>query len=166
MRLEEFVEFKERVTKEGITFKGVNADTVYDTYATKIYPYLSLIGEFMSRERPASEKQIRRALGVGRVTWSKAKECFEDLVDYLGCSESFFNLKTELDLQKGLINTEYKNPKLQEMQQMMYNKEQYKPEKGDAEVVLPTVKIEFVDASISEEELEQQFPQDEEDVKE
>lgn len=151
-------EFDELLLEENIVIRGVKTDKVYDTYYSKVYPYLDLIGDFMSRDAPASEKQLRRALGVGTNTWGACKKVFVELNDYLDTKESYMHLKVELDLEKGLQNTEYKQPKLQEMRQQIYNRDRYKP-KADIEVEMPkTLTVVIEDAGKSDEELKEFEP--------
>ena len=148
--------FNELLKEKEIALSGINEETVYDTYYTKIYPYLSLIGDFMARENPATEKQLRRALGVGSRTWSECVKIFDEFEDMLSCKESFMNLKVELDLERGIQNTEYKQPKLQEMRQQLYNKEMYRPKEDDEGSNIPTtIEVRIVDASVDEETLEE-----------
>jgi|LGOV01.1.fsa_nt_gb hypothetical protein len=150
-------EFTQYLEDNEIEIGNVNPNTIYDTYYTRIYPYLTLIGDFVARPIPATEKQIRRALGVGSGTWNACKRVFEEFVDYLGCKESFLQLATEIHIQKGLQATEYKQPKILEMEQLLYNRENYKPKDDSDENKIPTtIEVRIVDASVDEGKLEEE----------
>jgi len=111
----------------------------------------------MSRETPATEKQLRLAFKVSTRLWNVCKSVFEEFSEYLGIKESFMGLMVELDLQKGMIETEYKNPKMHEMRQHLYNADRYKPKGDNVNIEAPKVEITFTDARMSEEELDEAF---------
>ena len=138
-------------------FKGLNPDRVYEDYYTLVYPYLAIIGEFSSREEAISESQLRKALGVGARYWKAFKDLFEDFRDMLNTRESFMSLKTEIDLAKGIMATEHKNPKMIEMSAKYYNKRFREMNKVSEDIQHPKVIIEFSDASMTEEELDKEF---------
>jgi len=110
----------------------------------------------MSRETPATEKQLRFAFKVSARLWNVCKEIFEELADYLSVKESFMGLVVELDLQKGMKETEYKNPKMHEMRQHLYNSENYKPKGTGTELELPkTLTVVVENHKMSDEALDE-----------
>ena len=154
---EDYDDFCEQHNEDAEIFKRIKRDTVWETYKIKIEPYLRIIGDFRGRDTVATETQIRLALGVGLENWRVCKKLFPDLEEYLGLKETFLGLKAELDVQKGLINTEYKNPKLHDIQLEMYNQKYRDRKKQEYEEEFPTIKVVYEDARMSEEELDEEF---------
>lgn len=147
--------FEKKYPKGSKELNGLNPDTVYDDYYELVHPYLDVIAEFMSRDVPATEMQLKYAFGVSGKKWNVFKNVFPELDEYLGCKVSFMNFKSEIDLQKGLKNTEYKNPKILEMNLQMYNEDYRNRKSADTEVVLPkTIEVVVQDYTMSDEELE------------
>lgn len=129
--------------------RSVSPEHIYDSYMLSIRPYLSVISELIA-EGSVTEKQIKMSLGISGRVWNACLDFFEDFKEVLESKERLAQLNGDLLLIKGMEATEYKNPKMIEMYQYRFNPK-YKPKQDKVEVELPTVKIEYVDASIDEE---------------
>jgi len=150
-------QFDELIEEEDKRLRGMKKQSVYDGYVYKIRPYIPVIAEFLSRDTPATHKQLKGALGVSGTLWNACVGLFEELSEVLSVEEDFIQLKADMMLMKGVEETEYKNPKMIEMFQQRYNP-LYKPKGQEVELKLPRVEIVFSDEGVDEEYLEQFDP--------
>lgn len=157
MKWEEF----DTMYKNGSSIlKGYRAKTVYDRYRDEVYPFLPVISEFFNRDNPATIKQICLGIGINPQLFNVMRDVFPELQEVIEEKSTYAQLSADLMLMKGVVATEHKNPKMIEMFQHRYN-DKYKPKGGTEVTELPTVKIEFVDAGLSEQELADKFGQNE-----
>lgn len=149
-----FEQFKEKY--EGSDkLRTMNIETVYDGYMDFIKPYLPVISDLVV-EGKVSEKQIRLAFGISGVLWNACKDLFEEFAEVLESKESIAQLFADKLLIDGVRATEGKNPKNIEMFQHRYNPK-YKPKGDKVDVSLPSIKIEYVDASVPEEVVSEKY---------
>jgi len=150
-------QFDELILEDDKRLRGMTKEFLYTSYVEKIKPYIPVIAEFLSRDTPATQKQLKGALGVSSTVWNASVDIFEDLREVLSVEEDYIQLKADMMLLKGVEETEYRNPKMIEMFQQRYNP-LYKPKGQEVELKLPRVEIVFSDESVDEEYLEQYDP--------
>lgn len=132
--------------------KNVDPEYVFDEYHRKIKPFLSIITDFKLHDKDVTEKQLKVVLGVSHSVWLISKNTFPEFKDALNAKKSVMKLKAQLDLQKGLINTGFKNPKMIEMQGLRFDDE-WKTKSDKEEVALPkTIEVITRSHRLSDEE--------------
>ena len=150
--------FEKRHPKGSEGLKGLNPEFVYENYHKHIKPYIAMIESFLAREDRPSDKVLKSALGISSRLWNASAECFEEFGLAVSLPEEYMEIKAQIDLQKGLEGTEYKNPKILEMQLQRYDKGYKK--NAEVEVELPTtLKVEILDKSLGDEELKEHEPE-------
>ena len=156
-----YEKFKEKYEGDS-RLRTCSVDYVYETYVEHIRPYLSVISEMIALNE-VEIKQIRMAMKISGVAWNACYELFDEFKEIIDSKESIAQLEADLLLVKGIEATEFKNPKMNEMYQHRYNPK-YKPKQDRVEVDMPTVKIQYTNAGLSEQELAEKFGQKEDDV--
>lgn len=155
--LEENKVLREEFTEEVLEKNNFSEEYAYKLgmeYELKVEPFLNVIRSERAKEDRLEQKEIAYALGVSPVRLTKMKRVFSELSDSLETGKNIMHFKAQIDLQKGLINSEFTNAKMLEMQMIRYD-DKYKPKGDKTEVELPkTLNIVFEDASMSDEELE------------
>jgi hypothetical protein len=149
MTREQFIESNSKEELSGLT-----PEYVYDTYESKIKPYLAVISHWLNKEKPATEKQLKLVLGVSGVVWNVCKSKFNEFFEVLLEQESYMELKAQYDLEKA-IELAPENAKLIELQMKRFDSG-YTKDKG-VEINMPVIRIEEFDSSISEEEISEKF---------
>jgi hypothetical protein len=134
--------------------RKLDAGEVYDNYVNKVQPYLSVVTAFRIGNERAREDQLALALYVGRLEFRTMKQTFKELEEALKAEQSVMKLKSMIDLQRGLIASEYKNAKMLDMQSTRYDDE-YKNKGDGVEVNIPkTLEINIKNAGVDESTLD------------
>ena len=160
MRLQE-IDRELYITKYGDKVKeryGLDAGDVWDYYHENIYWALPLIAEERSKELKPTYEQIRVALYLNRIMWRACKATFKGLKRALRSKEINMKLKAQLDLQREIRNGA--NAKMLEMQLTRYDDE-YKPKGKEVDVKIPDLKINYMDASVTPDELAKKVDEEE-----
>ena len=128
---EDFIEFY-----EGYEKFTLDPEFVWDFYHNEVRPYLSLITDFRLQDESTTEKELKIAFGINNNLWRHLKLGFMELVNTLNSKKSVMKFKAQLDLQKGMLATQHKNPKMVEMQLVRYDDE-YKKKQDGTSIQLP-----------------------------
>jgi hypothetical protein len=132
--------------------RKLDAGEVYDNYVNKVQPYLSVITAFRIGDERAREDQLALALYVNKLEFRTMKQTFQELEDALKAKQSVMKLKSMIDLQRGLIASEYKNAKMLDMQSTRYDDE-YKVKDDGSKVEIPnTLDISIHSARLDDDE--------------
>ena len=116
---------------------NVTPDYVFDLYHKEVFPYLAVITDFRLANSKLTFKELAIALGVSGNVFNVMRKTFDELALALNSDKSIMKLKVQLDLQKGIVNTEHKNPKMIEMQGLRYD-DDWKTKANSESVELPT----------------------------
>ena len=138
------------------------AEDVYDNYYTKVYPFLSVITEFRIADESIRMRELATALYLSEHEFRAMKETFLELEQSLASKKSLMKFKSMLDVQRGIINTEYRNAKMLEMQSKRYDDE-YNPNGSEDNIDIPkTIEVTIRNEKKSDTELKEYAPIDEE----
>jgi len=128
-------EFIEKNDEECRGKFNLDAKYVYQIYYKKIDIYKHLITKFQDKNA-VTIPELLVVFGVSLNVFNACRYYFKDLDNLILHKKDIMKLKSEMDLAKGIENAP-SNPKLLEMQFMMYNDE-YKPKGTQIEVNVPT----------------------------
>jgi hypothetical protein len=132
----------------------IDAEYVYYQYYDKIELNLGIITKYLTKEKPITQLELQAVLGLSYSTWSACRHYFPELQRVLDGKVNIMKFKSESNLMRGIENA-VSNPKLLEMQFILYN-DDYKPKGVQIDVELPkTLNITIADASSSEDELDE-----------
>lgn len=126
---------------------------IREEYKTKVEPFLNIVAKFRLPTKSATKKEVRSALRISNKRFELMCKVFDALKDALDAKGLSMKMKSELDLQKAIVASEYKNAKMIEMQLKLYNDEY---NKSDEQKINVPEKIEFsfVDTKETDEELD------------
>ena len=130
-----------------------DSEYVWSMYHSKVEPFLEAITEARIGDSKVRLKEICMVLRVSVELFRVMRMLFEELDFAVESYRDVMKFKSALDIQRGIVATEWKNAKMIEMANILHN-DDYKPKGKEVEVSLPKIEIEFVDASIDESELE------------
>ena len=102
---------------------GVTPDYVFDLYHKEVFPYLAVITDFRLANKMLTVKEQAMALGISNNIFTVMRKTFKELELALDSKKSLMKFKSQLDLQKGIVATEHKNPRMIEMQGLRYDDE-------------------------------------------
>lgn len=158
----ELEKFKEKSRKEMdktkyLDFTDDELEYIYNEYYHKVEPFLDVIAEFKLPTKGVTVKQVRAVLRISEKPFRLMRKVFSELDEALDADKSYMKLKAQLDLQKAIVASEYKNAKMIEMQLKRYDDE-YSSD-GERKVELPD-KLEIVinDVKKDDEELDEYAP--------
>lgn len=153
MTKEEFWHYyKKKLGDKYLTY--FTPDEVYDKYYENVYPALPVIMKYRVGDNKVIQDELAAALFVNTKMFKAMKQLFPELEYALSVERDIMKMKSEIDLQKGLHATEFKNAKFHEMNLSLYNDE-YKNKGQDVQVEIPkTLDIVIRDASVDEETLD------------
>ena len=141
-------EFIEKNDEECRGKFNLDAKYIYQTYYNKINLYKHLITKFQHKDA-VTIPELLVVFGVSLNIFNACRYYFKDLDNLINHKKDVMKLKSEMDLAIGIQNAP-SNPKLLEMQFMMYNDE-YKPKGSTVEVNMPTeLKVSFDDMSAND----------------